>query len=152
MSVATLAPPHSIVGCAAEVRSVPPRAAAGVIAGDGEEAISATDARRLACQATIIPAVLGTTSEVLDLGRRTRLFTRAQRRALRLRDRHCRAEGCTIPATWTEAHHHTPWSHGGSTDLADAISLCNHHHHRIHDRAFTHDRLPNGDIRFHRRT
>ncbi|WGX96590.1 HNH endonuclease signature motif containing protein [Nocardioides sp. L-11A] len=127
-------------------------ATAGVIAGDGEETISATEARRLACQATIIPAVLGTTSEVLDLGRRTRLFTRAQRRALRLRDRHCRAEGCTIPATWTEAHHHTPWSHGGTTDLTNAISLCNHHHHRIHDHTYTHDRLPNGDIRFHRRT
>ncbi|GAA3666903.1 hypothetical protein GCM10022237_28630 [Nocardioides ginsengisoli] len=34
-------------------------AAAGVIAGDGEEKISAGEARRLACQATIVPAVLG---------------------------------------------------------------------------------------------
>ncbi|MCR1782110.1 HNH endonuclease [Nocardioides carbamazepini] len=127
-------------------------ASAGVIAGDGEEAISAQEARRLACQASIIPAVLGANSEVLDLGRRMRLFTKAQRRALRLRDRHCRAEGCSIPAAWTEAHHLTPWSEGGSTDLADAISLCNHHHHRIHDHAYIHDRLPNGDIRFHRRT
>ncbi|MCR1785723.1 HNH endonuclease [Nocardioides carbamazepini] len=126
-------------------------AAAGVIAGDGEEAISAQEARRLACQASIIPAVLGGKGEVLDLGRRMRLFTKAQRRALRLRDRHCRAEGCSIPAAWTEAHHLTPWSNGGSTDLTNAISLCNHHHHRIHDHTHTHDRLPNGDIRFHRR-
>lgn len=127
-------------------------ATAGVIAGDGEETISATDARRLACQATIIPVVLGGQGEILDLGRRTRLFTRAQRRALRLRDRHCRAEGCSIPAAWTEAHHLHPWSEGGPTDLTNAISLCNHHHHRIHDHAFIHDRLPNGDLRFHRRT
>jgi len=127
-------------------------AAAGVIAGDGEEAISAEEARRLACQANVIPVVLGGKGEVLDLGRRMRLFSRAQRRALRVRDQRCRAEGCTIPAAWTEAHHLKPWSHGGATDLANAVSLCAHHHHRIHDHAYTHHRLPTGDIRFHRRT
>ncbi|GAA4094072.1 HNH endonuclease signature motif containing protein [Nocardioides kongjuensis] len=127
-------------------------AAAGVIAGDGEEVISAGEARRLACQAQIIPAVLGGRGEVLDLGRRVRLLSKAQRRALRLRDRSCRAEGCTIPAAWTEAHHLQPWSAGGRTDLADAISLCSHHHHRIHDRGYRTERLPNGDVRFARRT
>ncbi|WP_192903959.1 HNH endonuclease signature motif containing protein, partial [Nocardioides albidus] len=90
--------------------------------------------------------------EILDLGRKARLFSKAQHRALRLRDRRCRAEGCTIPAAWTEAHHLQPWSQGGHTDLDDAVSLCNHHHHRIHDHAYTHGRLPNGDIRFYRRT
>lgn len=127
-------------------------AAAGVIAGDGEEVVSASEARRLACQAQIIPAVLGGKSEVLDLGRRMRLFSKAQRRALRLRDRRCRAEGCTIPAAWTEAHHWKPWSEGGATDLADGVCLCSHHHHRIHDRSYRADRLPNGDVRFARRT
>lgn len=127
-------------------------AAAGMIAGDAEQSISAADARRLACQAQIIPAVLGGKGEVLDLGRRMRLFSRAQRRALRLRDRRCRAEGCTIPAAWTEAHHLQPWSEGGPTDLANAISLCSHHHHRIHDRAYRPERLANGDVRFTRRT
>jgi hypothetical protein len=127
-------------------------AAAGVIAGDGQHAISAEQARRLACQASIVPVVLGGKGEVLDVGRRMRLFTRAQRRALRIRDQRCRAEGCTIPAAWTEAHHLEPWSQGGATDLANAVSLCAHHHHRIHDHAYTHHRLPSGDIRFHRRT
>ncbi|WP_408898897.1 DUF222 domain-containing protein [Nocardioides sp. R1-1] len=127
-------------------------ATAGVIAGDGEGAISAGEARRLACQAHIIPAVLGGKGEVLDLGRRMRLFSKAQRRALRLRDRRCRAEGCAIPASWTEAHHLAPWSAGGPTDLANAISLCSHHHHRIHDHAFRHELLASGDVRFHRRT
>ncbi|WGY00236.1 DUF222 domain-containing protein [Nocardioides sp. QY071] len=126
--------------------------AAGVIAGDGEEAISGTEARRLACQAQIIPAVLGGKGEVLDLGRRMRLFSKAQRRALRLRDRRCRAEGCTIPAAWTEAHHWKPWSAGGPTDLANAVSLCSHHHHRIHDRTYRPELLTNGDVRFSRRT
>lgn len=119
--------------------------------GEGDLAISAAQARRLACTARIIPAVLGTAGEVLDLGRASRLYRPAQRRALRLRDRVCRAEGCTIPSTWCEAHHLVPWSQGGRTDLADGVMLCSYHHHRIHDRAFDHQRRPGGDIRFHRR-
>jgi len=130
-------------------------ATAGLLDPTGESGqidISAAHARRLACTAAILPAVLNGQGEVLDLGRAQRLFTRAQRRALRLRDQHCRAEGCTISATWTEAHHLKPWSEGGRTDLNDAVSLCSHHHHRIHDHRYRADRLANGDIRFHRRT
>ena len=95
--------------------------------------ITATQARRLACNAQIIPAVLGTDSEILDLGRSTRLFTRAQRRALLLRDKTCRAEGCERPGRWCEAHHADPWSHGGPTDLANAVLLCSTDHHRAHN-------------------
>ncbi len=113
--------------------------------------ISGSEARRLACTAKIIPAVLGGPSEVLDLGRSRRLFSPAQRKALRLRDRRCRAEGCTIPAAWTEAHHLRPWSQGGSTDLNDGICLCSWHHHRVHDPRYRTETLPNGDTRFHRR-
>ena len=109
-------------------------------------------ARRLACTAGIIPAVLGTKSEVLDLGRQARLFSPAQRRAMALRDKTCRTEGCDIPASWTEAHHLTPWSVGGKTDLEDGVLLCSWHHHRIHDVDHDHHRLPDGNVRFHRRT
>jgi hypothetical protein len=126
--------------------------AAADLIGHDLDRISASEARRLACSAALIPAVLGTNSEVLDLGRTSRLHTRAQRRALRLRDRRCRAEGCTAPAAWTEVHHKDPWSHGGTTDLADGICLCNFHHHRCHDPAYTHEFLPNGDVRYRRRT
>ncbi|MBE7326013.1 DUF222 domain-containing protein [Nocardioides sp. Y6] len=119
--------------------------------GDGFDTITASQARRLACNARIIPAVLGTDSEVLDLGRAFRLFTKAQRRALLLRDTTCRAEGCTIPGTWTEAHHLMPWSHGGTTDLANAVLLCSRHHHRAHDDTYDMTRLASGDYRFHRR-
>lgn len=119
---------------------------------DDEIRITAVEARRLACNAKIIPAVLGGKSEPLDLGRARRLFSPAQRKALLLRDRHCRAEGCEIPGIWSEAHHWDPWALGGSTDLADGVLLCNHHHHRAHDTAHRAERLPNGDVRFHRRT
>ena len=99
----------------------------------GGEPLSATAIRRLACTAQIIPAVLGGTGEILDLGRTRRLFTPAQRKALRLRDHHCRAEGCTIPATWCEAHHLTPWTHGGNTDLDHGILLCSCTTTALHD-------------------
>lgn len=114
--------------------------------------LTAAQARRLACTARIIPAVLGGDGEILDLGRARRLFSPAQRKALRLRDRRCRAEGCTIPATWCEAHHRDPWSSGGRTDLADGVLLCSFHHHRAHDPRYTADRLPSGDLRYTRRT
>ncbi|MQW75308.1 DUF222 domain-containing protein [Nocardioides sp. dk4132] len=114
--------------------------------------ITAGEARRLACSASLVPAVLGTRSVPLDLGRTTRLFSPGQRKALAIRDRECRADGCTIPATWCEAHHVKPWSAGGKTDLADGLLLCSHHHHLIHDDRYLHQRMPNGDIRFARRT
>lgn len=122
------------------------------IAELGVERITAAEARRLACMAKILPAVLGGRSQPLDLGRAQRLFSPAQRKALRLRDRHCRAEGCTVPAAWCDAHHHDPWSHGGGSDLDNGLLLCGHHHRRAHDPAYDHSRLPNGDYRFHRRT
>ena len=115
------------------------------------ERISAGEARRLACNAAIIPVVLGGASEVLDLGRTSRLFSRAQRKALRIRDRRCRARGCTIPATWCEAHHLKPWAFGGATDLADGVLLCSVHHHRAHDSQFDLTRCPDGDLEFRRR-
>ena len=118
--------------------------------GDGTP-ITASEARRLACTSTIIPTVLGGKSEPLDLGRARRLFSPAQRKALRLRDRRCRAEGCTVPATWCDAHHADPWSRGGRTDLDNAILLCGHHHRRAHDPTYQTTRLPNGDYRYHRR-
>jgi len=115
--------------------------------------ISAAEARRLACGAGVLPAVLGGRSEVLDLGRTRRLFSPAQRKALAIRDRTCRAEGCDIPAAWCEAHHAAkPWSREGRTDLKDGLLLCRFHHHRAHDQAWRADRFTDGRVRFHRRT
>ncbi len=113
--------------------------------------ITAAEARRLACNANLIPMVLGGDSEVLDQGRAQRLFTAAQRKALIYRDRHCRAEGCDIPGTWSEAHHWISWALGGLTDIDNGVLLCRHHHQRIHEEVYRAERLPTGDIRFHRR-
>ena len=119
----------------------------------GDTPITAGQARRLACTATILPAVLGSDSEVLDLGRTRRLFSPAQRKALAIRDRTCRAEGCDIPAAWCEAHHATqPWARGGRTDLDDGLLLCSWHHHRAHDHRYRVGRASDRRLAFHRRT
>lgn len=113
--------------------------------------ISAGEARRLACGAGLLPAVLGGASLPLDLGRTSRLFTEAQRTALATTHDTCTADGCQRPFSWCELHHRQPWSHGGSTNLADAIPLCGFHHRRIHDHTYQHHSGPNG-ITFHRWT
>ncbi|MDN5894317.1 MAG: HNH endonuclease [Nocardioides sp.] len=110
--------------------------------------LAAGDLRRLACNAKIIPAVLGDNSAVLDLGTTRRLFSVEQRIAAGIAHPTCQASGCTIPSTWCEAHHRTPWSQGGNTDLDNAMLLCNFHHQRIHDDSYLVKELSNGDVRF----
>jgi len=98
---------------------------------------AATTLRKIACDADIIPAVLGTHGEILHLGRKTRLFTPAQRLALTARDQGCAFPDCTIPAPWCEAHHITYWSHGGETTTDNGVLLCSFHHHLIHKEQWT---------------
>jgi hypothetical protein len=100
--------------------------------------LSASQARRLACNAGILPAVLGTASVPLDLGRQHRFFTEPQRLALATTYDTCAAHGCDRPYAWSELHHQDPWATGGTTDLALAVPLCGHHHRRIHDPHYTH--------------
>jgi hypothetical protein len=99
--------------------------------------VAATTLRKLACDADIIPTLLGTHGELLDLGRKTRLFTPAQRTALTARDQGCAFPNCTIPAPWCEAHHITYWSQGGQTNLNNGVLLCSAHHHLIHKEQWT---------------
>lgn len=113
--------------------------------------VSAREARRLACGAGILPAVSGGASRPLDLGRERRLFSPAQHAALSAVHDTCAAEGCRRPFAWTELHHLEWWSRGGRTDLDNALPLCAWHHHRVHDPAYSHTRLPTGEIRYRRR-
>jgi hypothetical protein len=96
-------------------------------------ALTAAELRLLACDAGIIPAVLGSPSQVLDLGRATRNFSIAQRRALAIRDRGCVAPGCDYPPSGCDGHHCViTWADGGPTDLDNGALLCDFHHHQVH--------------------
>lgn len=106
----------------------------GIGLGDSDNLavpVSAGTLRAMAADAEIIPMVLGADSEILDMGRARRLFTRAQRLALVERDGGCAM--CHAPPSYCEAHHIRWWDrHLGKTDLDNGVLLCTGCHHRVH--------------------
>jgi len=90
--------------------------------------------RRLCCEANIIPAVLDSEGEPLDLGRGKRLASPAQRRAILAMYRTCGFPACTVSVDHCEVHHTEEWLlHHGPTDLAKLVPLCCKHHHLVHE-------------------
>ncbi|QYJ05307.1 HNH endonuclease [Nocardioides panacisoli] len=124
---------------------------AGVATMTSGADLTASDARRLACEAGLVPAVLGTGSTPLDLGRTTRLHTDKQRQALALTHDSCAIATCDRPFAWTEVHHPHAWGDGGTTDLANALPLCWHHHRAAHDDRFELHHLGASEWILHRR-
>ena len=123
------------------------RTGLGAAVLDTGERLSAAAVRKLACDAELIPAVLGNAGEVLDVGRTQRLVTAAIWKAVVLRDRHCRFPGCRRPPIACDAHHLTHWADGGPTSLDNLVLLCRAHHTVIHCtgwqvRLNRHDRRP----------
>src|SRR4051794_27393021 len=114
--------------------------------------ISPALARRLACEARIIPAVLGGKSQVLDLGRANRYASEAQRIAKTIQAGGCEVDGCDAPPGMTHAHHKKRWVDGGTTDLGELIMICPAHHSMAHDQRYDMVDLPTGTYAFHRRT
>ncbi len=106
--------------------------------------------RRMACDAGVIPVVLGGAGEVLDYGRARRTVSTTQRRALALRDRGCVFPDCDRPPGWCEGHHIVPWPAGGATDMANLALLCHHHHKAVHEGGWTLARAPDGRLSFTR--
>jgi predicted restriction endonuclease len=56
------------------------------------------------------------------------------RRAVIVRDRHCRFPGCDRPQSWCDAHHVEHWAHGGTTSVSNLLLLCRRHHRAVHER------------------
>jgi hypothetical protein len=110
--------------------------------------------RRLACAAGVIPAMLDGESRVLDLGRRSRLATPAQRLAKLIeQDGVCAIEDCDRPASWADAHHwKKPWADGGTTNLDDLILVCPRHHTIAHLPGRTVRPVEGGGYRIHHQT
>ncbi len=108
------------------------REGAGFASAETAEELSASAVRRLCCDADVIPAVLGSAAEVLDVGRAQRLVTAAIWRALVARDAHCRFPHCARPPIMCHAHHVEHWVDGGPTSLDNLLLLCGHHHRLVH--------------------
>lgn len=100
---------------------------------EGHGPIEPATAERLICTARVQGILVARGGKVLNLGRAKRLATRAQRRALKVRDKCiCQFPGCSM-TTHLDAHHVVPWSHGGPTDLDNLILLCGRHHTLVHE-------------------
>ncbi len=92
--------------------------------------IDADTARRLAAEAPSFHRILThpVTGTVLDLDRTTYKVPADLRRALAHRDRTCRFAGCGRRAAGCDVDHVTEWQDGGTTDAANLMHLCRHHH------------------------
>ena len=97
--------------------------------------IAAETARRLACDAAIVP-LLERAGRPLSVGRKTRSIPPALRRALESRDRGCRFPGCTNNCS-VDAHHIEHWANGGATSLDNLVQLCRHHHRLLHEGGYS---------------
>lgn len=109
----------------------------GVVDLDWGGTVSIQTARRICCDADIIPIVMRGGSQPLDVGRRQRLVTGPLRRALIARDRGCVAPGCDRPPEWCEAHHLVPWASGGATSIDNTALVCGYHHTLLHQGEWT---------------
>lgn len=109
---------------------------------EGEGAIEPTTAERLLCTARVQGALVGRGGTVMALGRSHRLATRAQRRALTVRDSGiCQFPGCQ-QVRHLDAPHIVPWSHGGATDLDNLLLLCGRHHTLVQEGGLRIGRAP----------
>ncbi|MCW2848123.1 MAG: endonuclease [Marmoricola sp.] len=124
------------------------RRATGYGTTETDEVLSPATIRRLACDAEIVPVILGSESQVLDIGRTSRLVTASLWTALVARDRHCRFPHCTRPPVMTHAHHIVHWADGGDTSLENLMLLCGHHHRLVHAGPWTIRRAGPRDFAF----
>lgn len=102
---------------------------------EGQSAsVSVATVERLACDGGLVPIMFDDeTGAALNLGRSQRLHNARQRAVIAVRDGGCMAPGCDRPPSWCEVHHIHEFSRGGSTDVADGVLLCRHHHLLVHN-------------------
>jgi hypothetical protein len=95
--------------------------------------VSPESLRMLACDAAVVPIVMGGKGQTLDVGRLTRTIPDGLRRAVAARaGGSCEYAGCGRPASWCEVHHITEWQDGGETALHNLVMLCRVHHRLLH--------------------
>ncbi len=109
--------------------------------------IAAETARRITCDASLVPLIENEDGEPLDIGRKTRSIPPALKRALKARDKGCRFPGCTN-TKYVDAHHIHHWADGGETKATNLLSLCRFHHRLVHEGGITIERLDDGAVRF----
>src|SRR5256885_11928374 len=99
--------------------------------------LTAREARRIACDAHALPAVMNGNSKPLDVAVPQYVVPAHIRRGLVLRDRGCSFPSCNRPASTTDAHHIKSHLKGGPTQLENLVLLCPGHHRLIHRSEWT---------------
>jgi hypothetical protein len=116
---------------------------------DGIGPVTRTVIDQLCCNANFTRFIMAGPSQILDMGRSTRLATTAQRRAVTVRDRHCRFPSCHRKPQWCDIHHIAGWVESlGETNIDNLIMLCRRHHTLIHNTKWTITRTSDGDSEF----
>ncbi|WP_432865821.1 DUF222 domain-containing protein [Microbispora rosea] len=117
------APPGALLGTAlgALLGTVP-----GLLLATGQM-LPVTSVHRLARTSALVRLVMDAEGQVLDMGRKVRLATPAQRRAVFARYATCWIDGCPLPATMCQIDHADNWSTGGLTDLKLLGPACQFH-------------------------
>jgi len=108
--------------------------------------VSAETLRRVTCDGGLVVAAVDPKGQVLDVGRRTRAIPSAIRRAMLMRDHHCRFPGCTN-RSFLHGHHVVHWLHGGRTALSNLVTLCSFHHRQVHEGGFEISLTPEMEVK-----
>jgi hypothetical protein len=116
---------------------------------EGTGPVARTVLEQLCCDALFTRFITSGESIVLDMGRSKRVATRDQRRALAIRDRHCRFPSCRRQPQWCDAHHVEGWVESlGETNIDNLILLCRRHHTLMHNSRWTITRTADGEFEF----
>ena len=100
------------------------------------------DRDRILCDSVIVPVTTDHLGEILNVGRSSPVWNRAQRRAITHRSPHCQWPGCQVIAAWCDIHPVEHWEHGGEPVITNGAHLCRRHHtflHRHRDWQYTFD-------------
>ncbi|GAA4208238.1 hypothetical protein GCM10023074_51470 [Microbispora amethystogenes] len=103
---------------------------------------------RLARTSTLVRIVMNAAGQVLDMGRKVRLATPAQRRAIFARYATCWVDGCPLPATLCQIDHADDWCSGGLTDLKLLGPACQFHNRDRYRHPARYTRRKVGDDRW----
>lgn len=106
--------------------------AGGVHETENGQIVDVDTLRMIACDSSVTRIVFGPDSEVLDVGRKTRVWNPAQRRAITARDRHCQGPGCRAKPRHCDIHHQDHWADGGTTSVDKGKLFCRPCHIQEH--------------------
>ncbi len=104
------------------------RAARRMILADAADLLSGPGGLAGYLRTRLLPGTVASVSLPLDVGAVTETIPVHLRRAVAVRDRHCRFPGCDQPVAACQPHHIIPRAQGGPTCLTNLLLLCAFHH------------------------